>query len=562
MGNWPTSLDDSTTIGAATKVNVVAITNATRQYDANHHNAMINSLIAMQTSLGIEGSAISGISTTTTTDTTAIRYRLEGRMISRYGSSEPATLQRILTAATLANSSSLLFEIGHTATTVDAFVQLFRINYSAANVRGYVPARYGGTDQTLYVVGDLLSADTTLTLSRVAAVATGSVLVSKGTGTLPAWESSISLTGSGTFTVNDATTNAATTILTLTHTTSGTAAAGIGSRLLFSAEDDAGATEHAASVVGYLSTVTSGAEVGALSIYTRTGGAALREVWRVEGSGDITTVLGNQKITYGSSYIQWHGSYLMLHFAGGQMALTATIAQFNVRPEPATTNTTDIGSTSQRWNGIYGVLGDLEVTDATTNNVTTLATLRHLTSGTAAAGIGARLVFATEDDGGSTQDAAHISGILTVVTAGAEHGAIPLSVVKAGTVTEIARVTSGGFQVSGGILDLDQSAGSGLRASHTTVADAAYTALSTDTVIVYTTLTAARTVTLMATSAIGAGFTLIVKDGANAAAANNITIDTPGAETIDGAASIAISTNYGYRILCFNGTNWNVIGSA
>jgi len=45
----------------------------------------------------------------------------------------------------------------------------------------------GGTGQTVYAVGDILAANTTTTLSRVADVATGNVLLSGGVGVLPAY---------------------------------------------------------------------------------------------------------------------------------------------------------------------------------------------------------------------------------------------------------------------------------------------------------------------------------------------------------------------------------------
>jgi hypothetical protein len=50
-----------------------------------------------------------------------------------------------------------------------------------------VAANKGGTGQTAYAVGDLLYADTTSTLARLADVATGSVLRSGGVDTAPAW---------------------------------------------------------------------------------------------------------------------------------------------------------------------------------------------------------------------------------------------------------------------------------------------------------------------------------------------------------------------------------------
>jgi hypothetical protein len=50
-----------------------------------------------------------------------------------------------------------------------------------------VGATFGGTGQTTYVVGDLLQANTTTTLSKLAAVATGNVLISGGVGVVSSW---------------------------------------------------------------------------------------------------------------------------------------------------------------------------------------------------------------------------------------------------------------------------------------------------------------------------------------------------------------------------------------
>jgi hypothetical protein len=54
----------------------------------------------------------------------------------------------------------------------------------------------GGTGQSSYAIGDLLYASTTTALSKLAAVATGRLLASAGTGTAPAWSASPSLTTS------------------------------------------------------------------------------------------------------------------------------------------------------------------------------------------------------------------------------------------------------------------------------------------------------------------------------------------------------------------------------
>jgi hypothetical protein len=48
-------------------------------------------------------------------------------------------------------------------------------------------AKAGGTGQTSYAVGDLLYADTTTTLAKLADVATGNALISGGVSTAPSW---------------------------------------------------------------------------------------------------------------------------------------------------------------------------------------------------------------------------------------------------------------------------------------------------------------------------------------------------------------------------------------
>jgi len=50
-----------------------------------------------------------------------------------------------------------------------------------------VPATAGGTGQTSYAVGDLLYANTTTTLAKLADVATGNALISGGVTTAPSW---------------------------------------------------------------------------------------------------------------------------------------------------------------------------------------------------------------------------------------------------------------------------------------------------------------------------------------------------------------------------------------
>jgi hypothetical protein len=75
-----------------------------------------------------------------------------------------------------------------------------------------IGAIYGGTGQTSYTIGDLLYASSTTALSKLADVATGSILVSGGIGSAPSYSSSPTITGtttSGYFIANGSISSAA-----------------------------------------------------------------------------------------------------------------------------------------------------------------------------------------------------------------------------------------------------------------------------------------------------------------------------------------------------------------
>ena len=91
--------------------------------------------------------------------------------------------------------------------------------------------------------------------------------------------------------------------------------------------------------------------------------------------------------------------------------------------------------------------------------------------------------------------------------------------------------------------------------TRTTVSDAGYSALTTDYLIAFTSLTAARTVTLPAASGMPNRI-LIVKDESGAAATYNITLNVTAGGTIDGSSSKVISTNYGSIEIYSNGSQW------
>jgi len=91
----------------------------------------------------------------------------------------------------------------------------------------------------------------------------------------------------------------------------------------------------------------------------------------------------------------------------------------------------------------------------------------------------------------------------------------------------------------------------------TTVNTATYSLLVTDLIlnVTYTATGAPITITLP-TAQVVTGRSIVVKDAGGNASTNNITIDTEGAETIDGAATAVIAADYNSINLYSDGSNW------
>lgn len=64
------------------------------------------------------------------------------------------------------------------------------------------------------------------------------------------------------------------------------------------------------------------------------------------------------------------------------------------------------------------------------------------------------------------------------------------------------------------------------------------------------------TITLPSAATAGAGSAYIIKDGSGTAATRNLSVTGTGGQTIDGAASVTMSTNYQTLRVISDGSNW------
>jgi len=87
------------------------------------------------------------------------------------------------------------------------------------------------------------------------------------------------------------------------------------------------------------------------------------------------------------------------------------------------------------------------------------------------------------------------------------------------------------------------------------VATATNLTTSNANIIGVTSTAAPRTITIGSTD-VEEGFVIIVKDESGNAGTNNITVATEGSETIDGVASVTITSDYGVVKMYSDGTNW------
>lgn len=97
--------------------------------------------------------------------------------------------------------------------------------------------------------------------------------------------------------------------------------------------------------------------------------------------------------------------------------------------------------------------------------------------------------------------------------------------------------------------------------TRTQVNDAAYTVQTTDRMVAFIALSAARTVSLPAAASFPTGVRLIVIDESGACSSSNaITVARAGADLVNGSTTAVISVAYGYMAIESNGTNkWTIV---
>jgi len=170
-------------------------------------------------------------------------------------------------------------------------------------------------------------------------------------------------------TVNDATVNDITAGLTLSHTTSGTASAGIGAGIVLKAENGSGTAKRAALVAGVLTTVTGGSEIGVAYLLPAasdapTAGLAVRSV--ASGVVGLETLAGATGVAVRSyPYGETNASWRVAGKGTGSFAIT----------NPAnSTIYVEVNSTGMGFFGVTPIARPLLATgaSATVDNVITV----------------------------------------------------------------------------------------------------------------------------------------------------------------------------------------------
>lgn len=325
------------------------------------------------------------------------------------------------------------------------------------------------------------------------------------------------------FTYNDAVTNTVTEIMRLQHTSSGTVVANFGLRTGYYLENGSGSTVN----IGYqdvqLTTVTAGAEVSKITFGTIQAGTLAARV--AIGNG----IYGNG--TTGGDKGADTANFTTIYEANTSLASKyAAIASANT----------------------FSALQTISIADAVTNTITDVLSLRHTTSGTAAANFGVGLKYVLENASNTNKDVASIDAYYTDATNASEDVVLSFKTMIAG-VAKAEKMYLGNGLVVGSPTGGDKGAGT----VNATLYDGG-------------TLVTEKIATITENAQTGTTYTLVLADAgkmvtcSNAAAITltvpaNATVAFPIGTRIDvtqiGAGQITFTPDSGVTINCAGSKN-------
>jgi hypothetical protein len=256
-------------------------------------------------------------------------------------------------------TNNAFFTVSGPAATVKTYT-LPNANTTILTTNAAVTAVQGGTGQTVYAVGDLLQADTTTTLQRLAAVATGNALISGGVGTISSW-GKIGLTThvSGTLgATNGGTGQAAYTTGDLLYANSGTTLARLASVAAGSFLRSAGVgTAPAWSTTVWTNTATTGdlLAASAANTYSNITAVAVGQVLASAGVGVLPAWTTSPTVTslrlLGTLTLSGTAPTISAGFGAGAAITAGTSAAFRVDVGAASmSGTIGLPTATTGWN--------------------------------------------------------------------------------------------------------------------------------------------------------------------------------------------------------------------
>jgi hypothetical protein len=251
----------------------------------------------------------------------------------------------------------------------------YKDNANAIQVIGWKvrPANAGGTGITSYAVGDLLYADTTSTLAKLADVATGNALISGGINVAPSW-GKVGLTThvSGTLPIANGGTNSTDT------PTSGGVGYGTGTAHAYTAAGTSGQLlQSAGSSAPTWSSAINGVTVGQTTAAAITGTTVVANSYMANASGAIHYFNNSVNSASGRIYCPGGGS-LSLTAYGSEMIrcnedssvdfyISSGTLQYQMSTSgfyPSADNARTLGKASNRWSTVYAGNGTINTSDA------------------------------------------------------------------------------------------------------------------------------------------------------------------------------------------------------